>query len=156
MRELVALPPASPRRLAQLMRLLGGIAERERDCRELSRSAISEQPSALVQRQLAAAITHVGAHWREPLAQRHAARIAGMSPSGFAQVFRRWTGRTFTDYVGELRLAAVCRALTGSDRAIADIAFACGFGTLANFNRRFRRAFAMSPRDYRRAGRGAA
>jgi AraC-like DNA-binding protein len=78
-----------------------------------------------------------------------------MSPSGFAQVFRRWTGRTFTDYVGELRLASVCRSLVGSDRPIAEIAFACGFGTLANFNRRFRRAFGMSPRDYRRAGRGA-
>jgi AraC-like DNA-binding protein len=155
MRELATLSPASPRRLAQLMRLLAGLAERLGDCRVLSRSEVAEQPSALARKRIAAAVAYAETHWRGRLSQRHAARLVGLSPSAFAQVFRRWTGRTFTGYVGELRLGGVSRALSGTTRPIAEIAFACGFGNLANFNRRFRAAHGMSPRAYRHAAAGA-
>lgn len=155
LRELSAMPPSSPRRLGQLLRLLGGIAERRDDCRPLSRATPAAQPSPAVQRQIAAAMGYVDQQWRGRLSQRHAARLAGLSPSAFAQVFRRWTGRTFTDYVAELRLGSVCRTLSETDRPIAAIASASGFTNLANFNRRFRASFAMSPRAYRRASRGA-
>jgi AraC-like DNA-binding protein len=60
-------------------------------------------------------------------------------------------GKTFQAYVGELRLARAARELIGTDRRISEIAFACGFNNLSNFNRLFLRRYGMNPGAYRRA-----
>jgi AraC-like DNA-binding protein len=154
-RRLAALPPSSPRRFGQLLLLLGGLADRPGDCRALAHAAGAQQPSALVQRQIARAIAYLEAHWRGRISQRHAACICGQSPSAFAEAFRRWTGRTFMRYVADMRLGGVCRALTGGERPIGEIAAHCGFGTLSGFNRRFRAHARMAPGANRHASRGA-
>ena len=84
------------------------------------------------------------------LARRH-----GLSPSSFARGFRRRFGLTCGDYLGRVRLARVARDLLESDQAIAEIAFAAGFGTLAAFNRRFKAVHGLTPRAFRARQRGA-
>lgn len=83
------------------------------------------------------------------LARRH-----GLSPSSFARGFRRRFGLTCGDYLARVRLARVARDLLESDRAIAEIAFAAGFGTLAAFNRRFKAVHGLTPRAFRARQRG--
>ncbi|MBA3708325.1 MAG: helix-turn-helix domain-containing protein, partial [Planctomycetes bacterium] len=63
-------------------------------------------------------------------------------------------GRTWRDYLMEVRVADACRLLADSDRAVTDIAGACGFANLSNFNRRFRQVRGTSPTAFRRAARG--
>ena len=77
------------------------------------------------------------------------ARAAHMAPSAFSRLFRRTTRKTFTQFVNEVRLGHVCRLLGESDKTVADIAFESGFDNLAHFNRRFRRLYRCSPREYR-------
>jgi transcriptional regulator GlxA family with amidase domain len=56
------------------------------------------------------------------------------------------TGTSFTERVLELRLQ---RALTmlagGTTLRVSQVAYACGFGTVAHFNRAFRRRFGATP-----------
>ena len=64
------------------------------------------------------------------------------------------TGESFTRYVLRRRLAHCHAALTRPDAsglAIANLAFACGFNSLATFNRAFLLHFGHSPSDARAA-----
>lgn len=79
---------------------------------------------------------------------RQVARCAGLSDAAFSRCFRRHSGRTFPEYVNQARVARACRLLAETDAKIADIAFACGFTNLSNFNRQFQRIKHMTPREY--------
>ena len=56
-----------------------------------------------------------------------------------------------TGYVAQLRIGQACALLVNSDRPIAHVADAVGYANLANFNRQFRAAKGMTPRDFRRS-----
>lgn len=79
-----------------------------------------------------------------------------MSPSAFSRYFKRSMGKTFSQFVNELRVGQACRDLLESDRPIAEIAYKSGFNNLSNFNRRFREIKGISPRKFRNnyQGRG--
>ncbi|RDJ27829.1 AraC family transcriptional regulator [Bosea caraganae] len=65
------------------------------------------------------------------------------------------TGQSFSQSVTAARLAEACRRLRQHpSQPVADIAFACGFDSLATFHRVFRAAFYMPPGDYRRSLQG--
>jgi len=64
------------------------------------------------------------------------------------------SGRTFTQYVIEQRLAAAYRAFAERPTIpINAIVYELGFSDLSNFNRAFRRRFGCTPSDVRHAGR---
>jgi AraC-like DNA-binding protein len=86
-----------------------------------------------------------------PIGLSEAAAVARLSPRAFTRFFRRATGKTFTDYVNELRVGRACQLMLQSDKNISTIAFDAGFGNLSNFNRRFMRIKGVSPRQFRRS-----
>jgi AraC-like DNA-binding protein len=78
------------------------------------------------------------------------ASIANMEGAAFSRFFRKSTGRTFVQYVNELRIGLACRLLVDSDLSILDICMKTGFNNVSNFNRRFREIRNVTPREYRR------
>ena len=94
--------------------------------------------------------TYINEHYTEQVTHGDAADIAGMGTAGFSRFFKRTMGKTFTDYVTELRLAHACRLLIETDTPIAAIAYQSGFNNLSNFNRRFLQHKHINPRVYRR------
>ena len=107
------------------------------------------------QSRLARVLDYVNAALADGVEQREAARRAGLTPAGFSRYFRRKLGHTFEDFVNEVRVGRICRALIDEpERTVAEIAFAHGYNTLANFNRQFLRRTGLSPMSYRRKHRG--
>ncbi len=89
-------------------------------------------------------------HYGENVPLVQMAALCGLSPCAFSRFFRKMTHQTFVDYRNSCRVRAVCRLLGETDLSITEIAYKCGFGNMANFNRRFLREKKMVPRDYRR------
>lgn len=81
---------------------------------------------------------------------REVARHAGLSEGAFSRFFRLHSGRTFPEFVNQLRISRACRLLTETDQKVTDIAFACGFANLSNFNRQFQRFKHATPREFKR------
>jgi len=87
----------------------------------------------------------------EPVKLSEVARYAGLSPQHFCKVFKQGTGLTFTRYLAKVRVEHAQSLLRGNSRRIADIAFECGFGSIATFNRVFKRLAGVSPGEYQRS-----
>ena len=65
------------------------------------------------------------------------------------------TGLSFARTLTAMRLADASRMLaTAPERSVTDIAYLCGFDSIATFYRVFRAAYAMTPRDARAMAEG--
>lgn len=95
-------------------------------------------------------LKYLHAHFSESLRLSDLARRVGISEKTLSRVFKQSTGQTVVTYLNRLRVFAACQQLVGSDHLVTQIAFDCGFGSLSNFNRMFRRYEGMAPLAYRR------
>ena len=96
---------------------------------------------------------YVQTHAAEPLTIHKAAALIHLSPGAFCKFFKRITGKTFSDYVNDIRIANVCSQLMATDKQVAEIAYGNGFETLTYFNRVFLRKKKMRPGSYRKIKR---
>jgi AraC-like DNA-binding protein len=86
---------------------------------------------------------------RSDLAPALVAAELGISVRSLHLLFEP-TGESFSRTLSGMRLAEALRLLKAEPaRPVADIAFACGFESLATFYRVFRRAYGLSPGDVR-------
>ena len=72
-----------------------------------------------------------------------------MSEITFSRYFRSRTGKTFPTYLNEIRISRVCRLLAETDKPVGEIAWDCGFDSIANFQRQFKRIQGCTPKAYR-------
>lgn len=78
-----------------------------------------------------------------------AAKAANMSNSSFSRFFSHHTGKSFTDYLIDIRIGNAARMLIDTDKTIAEICYSCGYNNLSNFNRIFRRKKGCTPSEFR-------
>ncbi|CAN5154617.1 AraC family transcriptional regulator [soil metagenome] len=84
-----------------------------------------------------------------PIRIEQAAARVHISPAAFPRFFRRETGKTLIGYLNDLRTSQACLQLRHSRRPVAEIAAACGYPSLAHFERQFKKRMACSAREYR-------
>lgn len=119
------------------------------ECEELADPRYRHQRSFKLSYRLERVMEHVQRHCCEEVSMPDAARAAGLSPSAFSRFFRKMTGKTYVRYRNTCRVREACRMLTETDLPVTEIAYSCGFSSLANFNRRFREEKHMVPSRYR-------
>jgi AraC-like DNA-binding protein len=88
-------------------------------------------------------------HMSSDLLLPDVAKVAGMTESTFSRFFQKNSGRSFTDYVTELRIGRACRLLAETQQPVSRICFEVGYFNLSNFNRNFLRRRGMTPSRYR-------
>ncbi|RHJ54984.1 helix-turn-helix domain-containing protein [Bacteroides sp. AM10-21B] len=74
----------------------------------------------------------------------------GLHPDYANYIFKKAFGTTITDYIAELRIAHAQRKLLTTDMSITDIAYECGFNTIARFNATFFKKIRCTPREYKK------
>ena len=136
-------------RTLELMAVLHGLTRRGRSA--LSLSLQLNSTDAVSRKRLEAVIAYIDRTYTGEVTLQGAASVAAMTPSSLSRYFHARTGRRFSDYVNDRRCAAASQYLVDSEKSVASVAGACGFQNIANFNRRFRERFEMSPREYRAA-----
>ncbi len=95
-------------------------------------------------------------HHRADLSSAQVASAVGVTPQRLAQLFRRFLGETFTDWLSCHRISIAMRLLRDGQSRILDISGECGFAALSSFNRNFRKWTGISPRHYRQGVEPAA
>lgn len=90
----------------------------------------------------------------EPLKTEELAELVETTPSRLAQLFRAGTGTTIKHALRRRRLTEAKRLLAGTDMAVTEILFSCGFNDVSYFNRAFRLDAGVTPREFRRRAKG--
>ncbi len=133
----------------KLANLLGDLAACH-DGEPLASKGYWNKGSHQIASRLERVMAHIDLNFRDDLPLADAAQIAGLTPSAFSRFFKKMTRKTFVDYRTFCRVRAACSLLEETDLSIAEIAYDCGFGNLANFNRRFLREKRLTPGQFRR------
>jgi AraC-like DNA-binding protein len=78
-----------------------------------------------------------------------AAELVEMAETAFSRFFKAKTGITFVDYLNDIRIGHASRMLIDTTTPIAEIAFECGFTSITNFNRIFKKRKGVVPKNFR-------
>lgn len=85
----------------------------------------------------------------DPLHVKDLCAAGNVSERTLHRLFVRHLGESLSDYLGRLRIGRACMWLVETERPISIIAIDAGFSNLSNFNRRFRAARQMTPKEFR-------
>lgn len=139
-----------PARLAQLLHLFALMAAAPAGEADVLSSRDFALPQESVHQQaISNAMRHLLANFRHPIRLEEILQLTGMSKPTFSRQFKRHSGKTYSEFVNQIRLQAACRELAETETTILDIAGACGFTQISFFNRLFRRVHRCSPSQYR-------
>ena len=87
--------------------------------------------------------------FREELSIGKVASAVGASRRNLTRLLRQQTGASLLEHVHRLRIAHACDMLQNRNLKIAEIALACGFGSIQQFNRIFRKRTGRTPTRWR-------
>ncbi len=99
------------------------------------------------------AIRYMYEHHQNSLGLMEMSGVLGISPSYFSHLFKRVTGKTFVEFLNEIRLEEAMKEMKSSDRTISEIAGSHGFMNLEYFSRFFKKATGLPPSRWRKRNR---
>jgi AraC-like DNA-binding protein len=157
----------SPRALDRLAGCLMGLLEGEADTPGEASSLAYRAAMALVDDLSSAApmagdamhpdwlvrvTSHIEAHIGDGLGVPQLADLAGLSRAHFVRQFTRLAGAPPSEYVFRTRMARAARLLQSTQLSVLEIALVLGFADPNYFTKAFRRAFEVSPTEFRLSG----
>jgi len=93
--------------------------------------------------------TYVRENYFRSISLEKIAKIAKMSPFAFSRFFKKNCGAGFVEYLTRVRTNKACYLLRETEYQVQEIATECGFASISNFNKQFRKTEGISPREYR-------
>lgn len=92
---------------------------------------------------------YVFKNFNNEISLEEAAKLANLTKPSFCRFFKARTRKTFSKFVNEVRINEACRLLAQQENPITQIAYACGFNSLPNFNKFFKSIKGITPSDYK-------
>lgn len=113
-------------------------------------ASVSYHPSTQVQTtRISKVLAYIQQHFTSRISLSHAASVIHLSESAFCKYFKRTMGKTFSDYVNEVRITHAMMLLLETDKSIQSVAYQSGFENISYFNRVFLRKKKITPGAFR-------
>lgn len=119
------------------------------DARELSSSSYAKVDLESESRRVLKVRNYIDQHYKDEIRLEQLANLVGMTPTAFSRYFKHRTGKNLSEYIGDIRLGHAARRLVDTSDTVAEICYCCGFNTLSNFNRQFRKRKGCNPTEFR-------
>jgi len=95
-------------------------------------------------------LLYIQKNYRNTIKLQEASELIHLSNTAFCKFFKRSVGKTFSDYLNDLRILHACTLLIETDKPISQVATESGFENLAYFNRVFLKKKKSQPTIFRR------
>ena len=128
-----------------LLRVLCSSERKSALCSENYRQSHDERGN----RKMTEVYTFIRENFHKPLTLEKVSKIAHMSPFSFSRFFKKNSGAGFIEYLNNVRMTRACHLLRETKYQIRRVATECGFSSISNFNKQFRKAEGISPKAYR-------
>lgn len=135
-------------RVLQFLQILVELAASE-DCEPIASPSFAAETSLYDQERMDRVFQFLNSRVGQAVRLAEAARIVHLSEGAFSRFFRMHTGKTFPEFVNELRVGRACTLLMEDNLNVTQVAYECGFINLSNFNRQFLKLKGLSPRSFR-------
>ena len=109
-----------------------------------------QKKSDLVNKIEYALIRYCSENYTKPITLNEIAKEFGYTPEYFSRIFNEKYKTSFTNFINSLRVEEAKSLLKKNDN-ITEVAFACGFSSIRNFNRVFKQKTEKTPYEYRKA-----
>ena len=95
-------------------------------------------------------LSYINKHFDQDITLSHLATLSNLSISYFTAKFKKIMNVSAITYITQVRIKRVCQLLITTQDPILNIATACGFNNISNFNVLFKREVGCSPHEYRK------
>jgi len=89
-------------------------------------------------------------HFTRKISLGEVAAVAGLVPNSFCRYFRSRTGKTYTQFLTELRIGHACKLLLDNRISIKQLCYESGFNNFTCFHRNFKELTGKTPQLYQR------
>jgi two-component system response regulator YesN len=96
------------------------------------------------------AVAYIQTHLQDELTLKQMSDYSNLSTSYFGVLFKQYTGKSFVNYVNQIRIDKAMEYLRNTDKKIYEIAEDVGFASLPYFNRVFKHVSSVTPNEYRK------
>lgn len=93
---------------------------------------------------------YVASHFRTGIDLSVTADLVHMTPSAFCHYFKKYTKKTFTQYVNEVKIGYSCKLLMETELNVSEVCYQSGYNSLSRFNKCFKKITKRTPLNYRR------
>lgn len=132
----------------EFLKLLRFLAESP-DQRVLSKNSFQNDTTASTDNRIERIHDYIVQHYKEKITLGDAAEILNMSNVSVTRLIKQRTGKSFIDFLNEIRIGFAARQMVDSDMSISEICFSNGFNNISNFNRTFRKKQGLTPTEFR-------
>lgn len=94
-------------------------------------------------------IKYIQEHYNEEIRLDDVCRHSLMSKTYFCYIFKNLTGKTFSEFLLDLRMRKSMELLIETDMSVTDICYKVGFNDVTYFCRVFKRVIGFSPKHYK-------
>ncbi|MBR0195630.1 MAG: helix-turn-helix domain-containing protein [Paludibacteraceae bacterium] len=119
------------------------------ESRTLASSSFAKADTAHESRRVNKVKKYIDEHYMDDLRLEQLSEMVAMTPAAFSRFFHQRTGKSLAEYIIDIRLGHAARMLIDSIKPVSEICYTCGFNTLSNFNRLFRKRKGCSPSEFR-------
>lgn len=100
---------------------------------------------------ISSALAYIHKNFKEKITIDDVCQACGYSAPSLCKNFKEQTGMTVLSYINKQRLDCAQRMLLTFEDSVSDICYTCGFSSVRQFNRAFKKVFGCSPSEYKRS-----
>lgn len=87
-------------------------------------------------------------NFKEKISLEEVADLAGLVPNSFCRYFRSRTGKTYSEFLIEIRVGYACKLIIENKLNMKQLCFESGFHNFSCFHKNFKKITGKSPKQY--------
>ncbi len=136
--------------LGRLMGILQCLSEEKRQVQLASEKYLNKLLADNSVSKISRTTNYILEHLDKKLTVDQMAEYTHMAPQSFCRWFKKLSGHSFVTFVNKTRIERSGQLLLTSHLRVQEVAFSCGYESLAHFNRTFKKYKGMSPKEFRK------